>query len=47
MVPIVYGYPGDGLMEAAARGEVVLGGCVIMPHQPRWKCLSCNETSGS
>ena len=46
MVPIVYGYPGDGLLEAAARGEVVLGGCVIMPHQPRWKCLSCKETSG-
>jgi len=47
MVPIVYGYPGHGLMEAAERGEVVLGGCVIMPHQPKWKCLSCKETSGS
>ena len=46
MVPIVYGYPGDGLMEAAERGEVVLGGCVIWPNQPRWKCPTCKETSG-
>jgi hypothetical protein len=46
MVPIVYGYPGHDLMEAAERGEVVLVGCVVMPHQPRWKCLSCKETPG-
>jgi hypothetical protein len=46
MVPIVHGYPGHDLMEAAERGEVVLGGCVVMPHQPRWKCLSCKETPG-
>jgi hypothetical protein len=45
MVPIVYGYPGDGLIEAAGRGEVVLGGCVIMPNQPRWTCLTCKEAS--
>jgi hypothetical protein len=46
MAPIVYGYPGAGLMEAAERGEVVLGGCVIWPNQPRWKCPTCKETSG-
>jgi hypothetical protein len=47
MVPIVYGYPGHDLMEAAERGGVVLGGCVVMPHQPRRKCLSCKDTPGS
>jgi transcription elongation factor Elf1 len=29
VVPIVYGLPGPELMEAAARGEVMLGGCVL------------------
>ncbi|KPK51730.1 MAG: hypothetical protein AMS22_10435 [Thiotrichales bacterium SG8_50] len=29
MVPIVYGLPGPDLNEAAEKGAVVLGGCVL------------------
>jgi hypothetical protein len=43
VVPIVYGLPSIGLEEAEARGEVEIGGCVVMGdgHQPRWSCTSC------
>lgn len=33
-VPIAYGYPSSELFEAAERGEVVLGGCVIEVDSP-------------
>lgn len=29
VIPVVYGYPGPKMMEASARGEIKLGGCVI------------------
>ena len=37
-VPIVYGLPGPELMEAAERGEVALGGCVIPDAPPSHEC---------
>ena len=40
-VPVVYGYPDHELFEAAERGEVVLGGCVIFDDQPERECLRC------
>ena len=46
MVPIVYGMPGSELMEAAARGEVSLGGCVVHEDMPAFVCLACEETAG-
>ena len=36
VVPIVYGEPSEELVRRARRGEVVLGGCVITQHSPRW-----------
>lgn len=42
MVPIRYGYPGQALVEAAERGEVVLGGCIVEPGQPEWSCRTCS-----
>lgn len=38
-IPIVFGFPGDDLIEAEARGEVILGGCCL-PSDPR--CPVCN-----
>ena len=38
VVPIIYGYPGPELRDAAERGEVKLGGCVISGDDPRWYC---------
>ncbi len=37
-VRIVYGMPGSELFEAADRGEVVLGGCVIGDDDPAYAC---------
>jgi len=36
MVPILYGYPTLKTMEAAKRGEIILGGCVVSPGQPQF-----------
>jgi hypothetical protein len=37
-IPLVYGYPDDGLMEAAERGQVDLGGCVLSDDDPTRTC---------
>jgi YgiT-type zinc finger domain-containing protein len=42
-MPIVYGNPGPNLAEAAARGEIELGGCIIQAENPAWKCRACGE----
>jgi len=43
VIPIVYGLPGSELIERARRGEVSLGGCVIMPGQPHiTECRVCH-----
>lgn len=40
-VPIRYGLPSPGMFDAAARGEIALGGCVIGPDDPNRRCTSC------
>jgi len=40
-VRIVYGLPGPDVVDAADRGEVVLGGC--MPDGFAWQCRSCGR----
>ena len=45
MIPIRYGYPDDTLIDAAARGEAVIGGCIIEPGQPHWSCPECGMTT--
>ena len=47
MKPIVYGYPGGGMFEAAERGQIVLGGCLIYDGQPAWRCASCQPERAS
>lgn len=34
-VPIVFGYPLPETFEAAKRGEVVLGGCIVSDDDPK------------
>jgi hypothetical protein len=43
LLPIAYGYPGYEMWEAAERGELVLGGCVIFPGQPTSVCADCDQ----
>lgn len=43
VVCVVYGYPSSELMEAAMKGEVVLGGCIVADDNPSHKCLNCSS----
>ena len=39
LLPVVYGLAGPDLMDAAMRGEVVLGGCTVaVGASPDWAC---------
>ncbi|HVM41179.1 MAG TPA: hypothetical protein VM618_10430 [Acidimicrobiia bacterium] len=46
MTPIVYGYPSDTMFEAAERGEIELGGCVVEDDLPMFRCATCGRTVG-
>ena len=46
-VPIVYGYPTYETFEAADRGELRLGGCVVFDGQPTEHCTACEADRGS
>ena len=35
-VPLVMGLPGSELMKEAARGNVVLGGCLVTGYEAKW-----------
>jgi hypothetical protein len=41
IVPVAYGFPGPDMWEAAERGEIVLGGCMVRIGQPTVRCTSC------
>lgn len=43
VIPILYGLPGFELSEAAERGEVVLGGCLIGDESPDYECRGCGR----
>lgn len=41
-LPLVFGMPVVELGEAAARGEIALGGCLVPPDpRPEWQCRGC------
>lgn len=44
--PIVYGLPDGDTFDAEGRGKVVLGGCVVTNHDPRWQCRACGHRWG-
>ena len=37
----MHGLPGSELIEAAIRGEVRLGGCIIEGEDLQWACPVC------
>ncbi|MDW3217120.1 MAG: hypothetical protein R8F63_00795 [Acidimicrobiales bacterium] len=43
VIPIEYGMPGPEMQAAAERGEIALGGCVIGPENPNWRCVVCGQ----
>ena len=42
-VRVVHGLPTWQLGQAAERGQVVLGGCVVDEDDPQWACPNCRE----
>lgn len=40
VIRIVYGLPLAALEEAARRGELAIGGCLV-PHPQKWACREC------
>jgi len=40
---ILWGLPADmdALEEALERKEIVLGGCNVTSHDPKWECTDC------
>jgi len=42
-VDILYGMPTLESHEAAERGEIALGGCVLEDDQPERKCMHCGH----
>ena len=43
VAPIMYGMPSYEGFQEAERGEVILGGCIVMPGQPDYGCLDCKH----
>lgn len=41
VVPILYGFPSAGAMEAAERDEIVLAGCMVGDADPSYYCRRC------
>jgi hypothetical protein len=43
-VPLVFGLPSPDAFTAAARGELVLGGCLMLDEPtPDWACPACKR----
>lgn len=41
-VPLIVGFPAKETFEAAARGEVILGGCIVWDGSNR-QCRTCRH----
>jgi len=40
---ILWGYPADmdRIKDALDKKEIVLGGCLVTEHDPKWECNEC------
>ncbi len=45
---IIWGYPADmeSLEEELERKDIVLGGCLVTNHDPKWECNNCHHRWG-
>lgn len=44
LVNIIYGMPGEKLVEMAKNEDIALGGCSIELDKPELYCYGCGET---
>jgi hypothetical protein len=45
---IFWGYPGNltAIEKQLEKKEIVLGGCIVSDHDPKWQCNDCNYRWG-
>ena len=46
---ILWGLPADYdkyLEEQIERKDIILGGCLVTDHDPKWECNECNHRWG-
>jgi hypothetical protein len=43
LIPIIYGLPTHEMFLKQEKGELILGGCVISPNDPKYYCKKCKK----
>jgi len=44
---ILWGYPDMKIIEEKLeKKEIVLGGCIVTDHDPKWECNNCHHQWG-
>ena len=43
IIPIKYGLPSPDMQYEWAAGKIELGGCLVEPGNPHWRCKKCNH----
>jgi len=45
---IFWGYPGNikTIEEDLDKEEIILGGCLVSDHDPKWECNECHHRWG-
>lgn len=46
VIPVGYGLPTPGMLQAYAAGRLALGGVRETPGSPHWRCRGCDRTWG-
>lgn len=41
-IEILYGYPSGEMFEAAEAGLIALGGCIVDPDNPAYRCRNAD-----
>jgi phage FluMu protein Com len=45
-VKIIYGLPGEELIDLHNREKILLGGCMVWPNSPKHYCKDCHNRWG-
>jgi predicted RNA-binding Zn-ribbon protein involved in translation (DUF1610 family) len=43
LIPIIYGFPSEFMMQLSQKGVVELGGCLISGDDPSFRCRNCRH----
>jgi len=45
---ILWGYPADmeAIVDELEKKEIILGGCIVTDHDPKWECNDCHHRWG-